>query len=114
MPLLARFIGTIATFFVEIFAKFLGYKAALALASFTAWLAVLAAFVTAVSVCLNALHGTIQAGVSAAGPWAAKAAMGLGMFIPSNAGAVLSCMASVWIGCAVYKIRKTGIHNYSK
>lgn len=30
MPLLARFIGTIATFFVEIFAKFLGYKAALA------------------------------------------------------------------------------------
>ena len=103
MPLLARFIGTIATFFVEIFAKFLGYKAALALAS-----------ITAVSVCLTALYGTIQAGVATAGPWAAKAAMGLGMFIPSNAGAVLSCMASVWIGCAVYKIRKTGIHNYSK
>ena len=114
MPLLARFIGTIATFFAEIFAKFLGYKAALALASFTAWLSVLMAFITAVSVCLNALYGSIQAGISAAGPWAGKAVMGLGMFIPANAGAVLSCMASVWIGCAVYKIRKTGIHNYSK
>ena len=67
MPLLAKFIGTIATFFVEIFAKFLGYKAALALASFTAWLAVLSAFIAAVSVCLNALYATIQAGVSAAG-----------------------------------------------
>ena len=86
MPLLARFIGTIATFFVEIFAKFLGYKAALALASFTAWLAVLTAFITAVSVCLNALYGTIQAGVSAAGPWAAKAAMGLGMFTRGRMG----------------------------
>lgn len=114
MPILARYIGSVAIFFSEIFAKYLGQKAAISLGSFLAWLSVLTAFVTTVSVCLNSLHSTVQAGVATAGPWAAKAAMGLGMFIPSNAGAVLSCMASVWIGCAVYKIRKTGIHNYSK
>lgn len=114
MPILARYIGSAALFFGEIFAEYLGQKAAIALGSFLAWLSVLATFVATVSVCLNSLYSTVQAGVSAAGPWAAKAAMGVGMFIPSNAGAVLSCMASVWIGCAVYKIRKTGIHNYSK
>ena len=114
MPLLARYVGSIALFFGEILAKYLGKKAAIAAGSFLAWLSILAAFVTTVSVCLNSLYSTVQAGVATAGPWAAKAAMGLGMFIPSNAGAVLSCMASVWIGCAVYKIRKTGIHNYSK
>lgn len=114
MPLLARLIAGIATFLVEIFVKFMGYKAALSLASFLAWLAVLTAFVATVSVCLNSLYGTVQGGIQAAAPWVQKAAMGLGMFIPANAGGVLSCMASVWIGCAVYKIRKTGIHNYSR
>lgn len=114
MPILARYIGSVAIFFSEIFAKYLGQKAAISLASFLAWLSVLTTFVATVSVCLNSLYGSVQAGIHAGAPWVQKAAMGLGMFIPSNAGAVLSCMASVWIGCAVYKIRKTGIHNYSK
>lgn len=114
MPILATFIGSIATFLVGFFSRFMGFKAALQLASFLSWLAVLTAFIAAVSVCLNSLHGMVSAGVSGGPGWVAKFAMGLGMFIPANAGAVLSCMASVWIGAQVYKIRKTGIQNYSK
>lgn len=114
MPLLATFIGSIATFLVGIFSKFLGFKAALQLASFLSWLAVLTAFIAAVSVCLNSLYNMVSSGVSGGPGWLSNFAVGLGMFIPANAGAVLSCMASVWIGAQVYKIRKTGIHNYSK
>ena len=57
----------------QIFAKYLGKKAAIAAGSFLAWLSVLTAFVTTVSVCLNSLYGTVQAGVATAGSWGAKA-----------------------------------------
>ena len=66
MPLLARYVGSVAIFFSEILAKYLGQKAAIAIASFLAWLSILAAFVTTVSVCLNSLYSTVQAGVAAA------------------------------------------------
>lgn len=114
MPLLATFIGSIATFLVGIFSRFLGFKAAIQLASFLSWLAVLTAFIAAVSVCLNSLYGMVSAGVTGGPSWLSHFAVGLGMFVPANAGAVLSCMASVWIGAQVYKIRKVGIQNFSK
>ena len=114
MPLLATFIGSIATFLLGVFSRFLGFKVALQLASFLSWLAVLTAFVVAVSACLNSLYGFVAAGVAGGPGWLARFAMGLGMFIPANAGAVVSCMGSVWIGAQVYNIRKVGIHNYSK
>lgn len=113
MPLLAKFIGAVATFFLGIFGRFLGYKAALKLASFLSWVAVLGTFITTVSVCLSSLHGMVSSGVSGGSAWLLYFAMGLGMFIPSNAVAVLSCMSSVWIGAQVYKIRKSGIQHYS-
>jgi len=117
MPLLATFIGSIATWLVGFFTRFLGFRAALALASFLTWLAVLGTFITAVSVCLNSLYGMVQSGGGGGGGggnlWSFFM-QGVGLFVPANAGAVLSCMASVWIGCQVYKIRKTGIHNYSR
>ena len=116
MPILATFIGSITTFLVGLFSRFLGFKAALQIASFLTWVGVLTAFVATVSVCLNSLYSMVQMGGGGGGGGAllSKFLMGVGMFIPANAGAVLSCMGSVWIGCQVYKIRKTGIHNYSK
>ena len=114
MPLLAKFIGVIATFFVSIFSSFLGVKAALHLASFVAWVAILTAFVASVSGCLNLLYGAVAAGVAGGPEWLSRFMMGVGMFIPANAGGILSCMASVWIGAQVYKIRKTGLHHYSR
>ncbi|QNN56252.1 hypothetical protein H9K76_00100 [Diaphorobacter ruginosibacter] len=116
MPILATFIGSIATFLTGFFSRWLGFKAALSLASFLVWITILTTFVTTVSVCLNTLLGMVQGGGGGGGNGALWSyfLMGVGMFIPGNAGAILTCMASVWIGCQVYKIRKTGIHNYSR
>lgn len=118
MPLLATFIGSISSFLVGLFSRFLGFKAALQIASFLTWLGVLTAFIATVTVCLNSLYSMVQSGSGGGGSGGGNLLsyffMGVGMFIPANAGAVLSCLGSVWIGCQVYKIRKTGIHNYSK
>ena len=114
MPLLATFIGSIASALAGFFARFLSFKVAIQLASFLTWLGVITAFAATVHVCLSSLYSMAAAsGVGGPG-WVQKLWMGLGMVIPSNAGAVLSCLGSVWIATEVYKIRKAGIHNYSK
>ena len=113
MPLLATFIGSLATALAGFFARFLAFKVAIQLAAFLTWLAVITAFAAVVHVCLMSLHTMASAGGGGAG-WVQKLWMGLGMVIPPNAGAVLSCLGSVWIATEVYKIRKAGIHNYSK
>ena len=113
MPLLATFIGSIASALASFFARFLSFKVAIQLASFLTWLGVLTAFAATVHLCLESLHSLATPGGGGAG-WVQKLWMGLGMVIPANAGAVLSCVGSVWIGTEVYKIRKVGIHNYSK
>lgn len=113
MPLLVTFIGSVSQFLIGFFTRFMGFKAAISLASFLTWLAILGTFITTVSVCLSSLHGMLGS-VGGGSDMGQKFAMGLGMFIPANAVGVLSCMASVWIGCQVYKIRKVGIQNFSK
>lgn len=113
MPLLAVFIGSIASALASFFARFLTFNVAIKLAAFLTWLGVLSAFVASVYVCINSLYQVVSNTGGGAG-WVSKFWMGLGMFIPGNAGAVLSCMGSVWIATEVYKIRKAGIHNYSK
>ena len=119
MPLLATFIGSIASALVTFFARFLSYKVAIQLAAFTTWLAVITAFAVSVHVCLASLYGFVASpggggGGGVGGSWVRYLWMGLGMFIPANAGAVMSCIGSVWIATEVYKIRKTGIQNFSK
>jgi len=117
MPLLATLIGSIASALVELFSKFMGFKLALKFASYTTWLAVLAAFLISVYVCLSSLFG-MASGLGSGGgsggvSWVRLFWMGLGMFIPPNAGAVMSCIGSVWISTSLYKIQKDGIQNYS-
>lgn len=113
MPLFVTFIGSVSQFLIGFFTRFMSYKAAISLASFLTWVGILTAFVVSVSVCLSNLYGMLGS-VGGSGDMGHKFMMGLGMFIPANAGGVLSCMASVWIGCQVYKIRKVGIQNFSK
>lgn len=113
MPLLASFIGSLAAALAGFFARFLSFKVAIQLAAFLTWLTVITAFAFSVHVCLSSLYGMASAGGGGAG-WVQKLWMGIGMVIPANAGAVLSCLGSVWIATEVYKIRKAGIHNYSK
>lgn len=117
MPIFAGLIGSLASAFASLFSKFMGFQAALRLASYTAWILVLQVFLVSVFVCVSSLHSMLTSAVGGgggAGSWVSLFWMGLGMFIPSNAAAVLSCLASVWIGTNVYKVQKEGIHHYSK
>lgn len=118
MPLFASLIGSISGALVSLFSRFLGFKAALLFASYTTWLLVLGTFLSSVFVCLNSLFGMTSAlfsGVNGSGiSWVSMFFMGLGMFIPANAGAVLSCVGSVWIATSFYRVQRDGIHNYSK
>lgn len=119
MPLLATFIGSLSSALVGLFSRFLSFKVALRFASYTTWLTVLAAFLVSVYVCLSSLYGFVGAFVSGGGGGGSGSMlsmffMGVGIFIPANAGAVMSCIGSVWIATSVYKIQKDGIENYSK
>lgn len=114
MPLLANFIGSLASALAAFFARFLAFKVAIQLAAFLTWLSVITAFALSVHVCLSSLYNMAAASSGGGAGWVQKLWMGIGMVIPSNAGAVLSCLGSVWIATEVYKIRRAGIHNYSK
>lgn len=119
MPVLAAFIGNIATFFVSIFARFLSYKVALRLGAYAAWLAVMSAFVTSVLVCMGTLSQGVAAAYAALGApsasnWVGYGAMGIGMVIPSSAPSIIGCVASVWIATQVVIIQRRGIENFGK
>lgn len=114
MPLLAAFLGSAIASLAAFFGKFLVERVAVSLASFLAWLGVLTAFIVSVSACLTALSNAVTSSVPSDVGWLSFFWMGLGMFIPANAGAVLSCLGSVWIGTEVYKIRKTGIQVFAR
>lgn len=114
MPLLAGFLGSVIGSLGGFFAKYLTEKVAISLASFLAWMGVLTAFIASVHVCLTSLYSMVGSGGGGGVGWLRYFWMGLGMFIPSNAGAVMSCLGSVWIGTEVYKIRKTGVQVFGK
>jgi len=122
MPLLAVFMGSVASALVGLFSRFMGFKAALRLASYTLWITILTALLVSVLICLNSLYAYVQSGHATsiatgavnASNWYTLFFMGVGMFIPANAGAVVSCLGSVWLSMSIYKIQKDGIQNYSQ
>lgn len=119
MPLLANFIGVLAQFFAGFLARFMSFGLALKYASWLAWSAVIVGYVVAVTVCMVAVKGAFGAALGGLGApsssnWVGYFAVGLGMVIPSNAPALLACMASVWITTQVAKIQKQGIEHFSK
>jgi hypothetical protein len=114
MPLFAKLFSSIAAALVALFAKFLAFKTALKLAAYTTWIAVFTAFLVSVFVCVSSLLGmvTSSVGSTAGGSWMPYFWMGLGMFVPSNASAIMACLASVWISTSIYKVQKDGIMNF--
>lgn len=72
-------------------------------------IAVMAAFFVAVKVCVGSLLGMVSSGVGSGGDLLGWFMMGVGMFIPSNAGPVLACLGSVWIACVVYRLKVDGL-----
>jgi hypothetical protein len=114
MPLLATFIGSLASGLAGFFARWIGYQAALKLASYVAWIATATAFLAATFVCVSSLYGMVSGAGGGGTGWIRWFWIGLGMFIPSNAAAVVSCIASVWIATSVWRIQRIGIENFSK
>ena len=121
MPLLAGFIGAITGGLASFLARFIGFGLALKLASYMAWIATFTVFLTSVYVCCSSLYqmmssmvGSGGGGGGGGGNWVGYFWMGLGMFIPSNAGAVIACISSVWIATSIFKIQRVGIENFSK
>lgn len=117
MPLLAALIGSMASGLASFFATWIGYQAAIKLAAYITWIAVFTAFFAAVFTCVNSLYQMMaQSGGGGGGGagWASYFWMGLGMFIPQNASAVMGCVASVWISTSIWKIQRVGIENFSK
>jgi len=117
MPIFATFIGGISSALVALFSQFTSFKVALKLAAYTTWMAVLLAYVISVRICLDSLFSLVGALISGAGStggiaWVSMFFMGVGMFIPSNAGAVMACIGSVWIATGIYRVQRDGIHTY--
>lgn len=114
MPVFATFLGSIASALATFFASFMSYKLALKLAAYTAWVTIFTAFLGSVYVCVSSLYSMVSGftGGGGGGGWMSYFLMGLGMFIPANAGAVLSCLGSVWIATGIYKFQKDGLAHY--
>lgn len=114
MPLFAALFGSAVTALVQFFGLFLAHKVALKLAAYTVWIAVFTAFLISVFVCVSSLLGMVTVGFSGIGTgWVSKFLMGLGMFIPANASAVIACVSSVWISTNIYRVQKQGIFGFA-
>lgn len=114
MKLFALFLGTLAQGFLALFSRFMGFKAALRLASYAAWITVLTTYAASVIVCVGSLASMVASasGGSGASEWLWRFWMGVGMFIPSNAGAVIACVGSVWIASSIYAMQRDGLVNF--
>jgi hypothetical protein len=118
MPLLASLIGYIATGLTALLGRFFILSTALKYAAYGTWIIVMGTFLGTVYVCTSTLYSAATGMISSAGGVGGGLTsaffMGLGMFIPANAGAVLACVSSVWIATSIYKVQKQGIFNFAK
>jgi hypothetical protein len=117
MPIFAKLVGAIATGLVAVLGRFMLYSQALKYAAYGAWIVVMGTFLGTVYVCTNSLYTSAVGMIASSGVnggFVSAFFMGLGMFIPANAGAVLACVSSVWIATNIYKVQKQGIFNFSK
>ena len=115
MPLFATLFGSAVTALVQLFGLVMSYKVALKFAAYTVWIAVFTALLVSVFVCISSLLGMVTSGLAVPGgaAWVSKFFVGLGMFIPSNAAAVLACVSSVWISTSIYAVQKQGIFGFA-
>lgn len=115
MPIFATLFGSAVTALVQLFSLFMSYRVALKLAAYTAWIAVFGALLVSVFVCVSSLLGMLTAGMGSGtgGAWVTNFWVGLGMFIPSNASAVIACVSSVWISTSIYAVQKQGIFGFA-
>lgn len=108
MPLFAGVFISAMQGLIGFFATFMSYQLAVQWGRRVFIIAIMAAFFVAVQVCVSSLLGMVSVGPGG-GPLVSKFMMGVGMFIPANAGPVLACLGSVWLGCVVYRLKVDGL-----
>lgn len=114
MPLFAKLVGSIATALVALFSQFLAFKTALKLAAYTAWIAIFTALLVSVFVCVSSIFAYVTAtGGTGGTSWMTYFWMGVGMFIPANASAILACVASIWISTNIYLVQRRGLFGFA-
>lgn len=116
MPIFAALFASISGGFAALMSTIMAYKMALKLTAYTTWIALTVSFLAAMFVCVNSLWIAATAYFSGGGSISTVGgaiAIGLGVLIPANAGVVLSCCSSVWLGTQVYKLQKQGIVNFA-
>lgn len=112
MPLFAKLFGSVASALASFFALFLEFKTALKLAAYTTWITVFTAFLVSVFICVSSILSMLTSATGGGGAWVSMFFMGMGMFIPSNAAAVMSCLGSIWISTSIYSVQKQGIFGF--
>lgn len=115
MPILAGLFVSAMNGLITFFGYFMSTQLAIQWGRRVFIIAVMAAFFVAVKVCVSSLLGAVSSGVGGGGGGGGGGdllgwfAMGVGMFIPSNAGPVLACLGSVWVACVVYRLKVDGL-----
>ena len=113
MPLFATMVSGLFNGLLAFFSSFLSYQLAIAAARRTMIVGLMVAFFSAVTTCVNLLLTAVSnfftGGGGGGGSLLEWFVMAVGMFIPSNAGAVLSCLASVWVACVAYRLKMDGL-----
>lgn len=112
MPLFAKLFAGVASALASFFAIFFEIKVASKLAAYTLWIATFSALLISVFVCIQNIFSYINVWMINGPEWLSFFMMGVGMFIPSNAGALMTCQGTIWIATAVYKMQKQGIMNF--
>lgn len=111
MPLFATLVSGLFNGLLTFFGSFLSYQLAIAAARRTMIVGLMVAFFAAVSTCVNLLLSSVSSFFAGGGSGSLLEwfVMAVGMFIPANAGAVLSCLASVWVACVAYRLKMDGL-----
>lgn len=104
MPIFATLVSACINGLMVFYGAMMTAQQAIKWARRTFIIALIAAFVQAVSVCV----GTLLGAVSTSG-LPSRFLMGLGMFIPSNAVAILACMGAVWLACFIFRMKIDGL-----
>lgn len=112
MSLLAKLIAGMGASLVSFFAIFFELRVAQKLAAYTLWIAVLTAFMISVFVCIQNIFGYIELFTVNGPAWLSYFMMAVGMFIPSNAAALMTCQGSIWMATTIYKMQKQGIFHF--
>lgn len=110
MPLFAALFRSVHLWWVGLLSNVAYYIFVVPWARRVFIVALSAAFMVTVGTCASLLLSTVSAAGTVAGPLAGRFLQGVGMFIPSNAVAVMACVASVWLTCVVYKLKMQALH----